>query len=302
MKPTLVILAAGMGSRYGGLKQLDQIGPSGETIIDYSVFDAIRAGFGKIIFIIRKDIEEAFKNQLGNRYAKLISVEYAYQNIDDLPDKFSCPKERIKPWGTGQAVLAAADIVKEPFAVINADDFYGRNAFRKTADYLKKTEDSQTTANYCMCGFDLGKTLSDFGSVSRGLCSIDSNNELSDVKELIKIEKTAEGIINTEKNGETTKLTGNEVVSMNMWGFTPSIFSHLTCMFEEFLLKRGKELKSEFFLPFAVDQLIKEKKAIVKVLNSHDNWFGVTYQEDKPIVIENVSKLISANVYPEKLF
>ncbi|UDQ97158.1 sugar phosphate nucleotidyltransferase [Lentisphaerota bacterium WC36G] len=302
MDITLLVLAAGMGSRYGGLKQLDQVGPNGESIIDYSVFDAIRSGFTKIVFIIRKDIEDAFKEHVGSRYSDKIAVEYAFQAIDDLPIPFTVPEGRTKPWGTGQALLAAKDVVKEPFAAINADDFYGKNAFKYTADQLKKLTDNNV-ADFCMCGFDLNKTLSDFGSVSRGICSINVDGYLTDVTELTKIEKLADGTVVNSAEGEAiSKLTGEEVVSMNMWGFTPKIFDYLTDMFTSFLEKQGTEQKSEFFLPFAVDELIKSNQATVKVLNSHDNWFGVTYSEDKDIVVENIKELIAAGVYPEKLF
>ncbi len=302
MDITLLVLAAGMGSRYGGLKQLDQVGPSGESIIDYSVFDAIRAGFTKIVFVIRKDIEDAFKEHVGSRYSDKIKVDYAFQQLDNLPNCFTVPEGRTKPWGTGQALLAAKDTINEPFAVINADDFYGKDAFKFTANLLKQTKDT-TVADFCMCGFDLNKTLSDFGSVSRGICSIDNTGFLTDVTELTKIEKKADGsIVNTADGEAISELKGNEVVSMNMWGFTPIIFAHLEMMFGAFLTDQGQAMKSEFFLPFAVDELIKSDKATVKVLNSHDSWFGITYSEDKEIVVDNINKLISNGIYPEKLF
>ena len=302
MDITLLVLAAGMGSRYGGLKQLDQVGPNGESIIDYSVFDAIRAGFTKIVFVIRKDIEEVFKKHVGSRYTDKIKVEYAFQQIDDLPEGFSVPEGRTKPWGTGQALLAAKGIINEPLAVINADDFYGKAAFKFTAELLKKVKDN-TVAEFCMCGFDLCKTLSDFGSVSRGICSINEKGYLTDVTELTKIEKQCDGSVVNNAEGEVIReLTGNEIVSMNMWGFTPVIFEHLEKMFSVFLTNQGQEMKSEFFLPFAVDELIKSAKATVKVLNSHDNWFGVTYSEDKQIVVNNIQELIKDGVYPKKLF
>ena len=302
MDITLLVLAAGMGSRYGGLKQLDQVGPNGESIIDYSVFDAIRAGFTKIVFVIRKDIEDAFKQHVGSRYSDKIKVDYAFQQLDNLPVGFSVPEGRTKPWGTGQALLAAKDVINEPLAVINADDFYGKDAFKFTADLLKEVKDN-TVAEFCMCGFDLRKTLSDFGSVSRGICSIDEKGFLSDVTELTKIEKKEDGsVVNSAEGESISELTGDEVVSMNMWGFTPVIFDHLEKMFSAFLAEQGTEMKSEFFLPFAVDELIKSDKATVKVLNSHDKWFGVTYSEDKEIVVNNIKELINDGVYPEKLF
>lgn len=300
MKPTLLVLAAGMGSRYGGLKQLDPVGPSGETIIDYSIFDAIRAGFGKVVFIIRKDIEEAFKAALGSRYTGSIEIDYVYQELDILPEGFSVPEGRVKPWGTGHAMLMAKDAIKEPFAVINADDFYGRHGYRLLCEYLSCAKDGEL-ADFCMCGFVLRRTLSENGTVSRGVCSIDADGFLKSVEELTKIEKNGNAACNIDPGNER-ELTADEIVSMNMWGFTPSIFSYLEGMFKEFLEKHGQEEKSEFFIPFAVDALIKSGKARVKVMESPDSWFGITYKADKETVVNSIRALVDDGKYPEKLF
>jgi dTDP-glucose pyrophosphorylase len=301
MKPTLLVLAAGTGSRYGGLKQLDQVGPSGETIIDYSIFDAIRAGFGKVVFIIRRDIEQAFKETIGTRYEGKIEIDYAYQQLDALPEGMTVPEGREKPWGTGQAVLAARDVINEPFAVINADDFYGRHGYKVLADYLSNAKDGEV-ADYSMCGFILRNTLSEHGSVSRGICEINADGNLAEVVEHTKIERTDNGAKSYIENGDIVDFTGDEVVSMNMWGFTPSIFDHLERLFIDFLKERGTELKSEFFIPFVADTLIKEGKAEVKVMKSEDAWFGITYREDKPTVVASIRALVDAGAYPEKLF
>ena len=302
MKPALLVLAAGMGSRYGGLKQLDQIGPNGETIIDYSVFDAIRAGFGKVVFVIRKDFEEEFKSRIGSRYAGKIAVDYAFQSIDDLPGGYKVPAGRSKPWGTGHAILAARDLIKEPFAAINGDDFYGRSSFKLLADYLSSAKDG-AKADYSMCGFILRNVLSDNGSVSRGICTVDNNDNLKTVIENTKIIKSDSGtVISIREDGAEVTMSGDEVASMNMWGFTPSIFEHLEKQFINFLEKRGLEEKSEFYIPAVVDQLIRENIAEVKVMVSPDSWFGVTYREDREYVIGSILKLVQNGTYPEKLF
>ncbi len=303
MKPTLLVLAAGMGSRYGGLKQLDPLGPSGEIIIDYSIYDAIQAGFGKVIFLIRKDIESVFIETIGNRYTGKIDIGYAFQGVQDIPKGFSIPPERDKPWGTGHAVLAARDVINEPFAVINADDFYGRTGFKLMADYLSSKSDIDAKiAKFAMVGFTLSKTLSEHGTVSRGICTTDKGDLLVDVTELTKIAKTVNGAKNLAEDEPITDLTADEIVSMNMWGFTPAIFAELEKLFIDFLEKDINTPKSEFFIPFAVDTMIQNKFAEVKVLKSSDSWFGVTYQEDKPIVIESIKKLINDGIYPKKLF
>ncbi|MDC7222338.1 MAG: sugar phosphate nucleotidyltransferase [Spirochaetales bacterium] len=299
VKPTLVVLAAGMGSRYGGLKQIDPVGPNGEFIIDYSVFDAKRAGFGKVVFIIRKDIEKDFREQIGSRYEGMIPVEYAYQDLDDLPGDFVRPEERAKPWGTGHAVWAARHVVKEPFAAINADDFYGADGFALLAQWLSGRENGSD--DFSMCGFTLEKTLSDFGTVSRGICTRSADSLLSDVEEHTSIGRTEGEISGENSRGEKVSFTGEEIVSMNMWGFTPALFTHLERLFSAFLTERIGEEKSEFYLPFAVDELIKSDISRVDVLHSRDSWFGVTYREDKPRVMASLAALIAEGRYPSPL-
>ena len=298
MKPTLVILAAGMGSRYGGLKQLDEIGPNGEAIIDYSLYDAIRAGFGKVVFIIRRDFEDAFKDRFENKLIGKIEVEYVYQELSDLPEGFSIPEGREKPWGTGHAIRSARNAVKTPFAAINADDFYGAEAYTTCANFLT-SEVSET--NYSMVGYRLDNTLSENGSVSRGLCITDKNQNLVDIDELTKITIENNTIV-YYKDDKSFPLKGNETVSMNFWGFHPSLFKHLEEGFINFLKNEGTEMKSEFFIPFHIDDLIKANKASAKVLTSNANWFGVTYKEDKPMVIEKVNELIAQGKYPKQLW
>lgn len=305
-KTTLVIMAAGMGSRYGGVKQLDPVGPSGEIIMDYSVYDAIEAGFNKVVFIIRKDLEEDFKEIIGDRIAKHIEVEYCFQELDDLPEGFSLPEGRTKPWGTGQAVLACKNIVKEPFAVINADDYYGKESFVKIHDYLVSIEETDPQSDkykFCMAGFILGNTLSENGTVTRGICEVDENDMLIDIQEtgdLIQVENHVEGTNLTTR--EEVNLSINSVVSMNMWGFTPELLDELYDGFEEFLSEYGSELKSEYLLPDVVGDLVKEKTAEVKVLTTNDKWFGVTYKEDKEKVAESFKKLVDEGIYTSKLF
>jgi UTP-glucose-1-phosphate uridylyltransferase len=299
IKPTLVVLAAGMGSRYGGLKQIDPVGPNGEFIIDYSVFDAKRAGFGKVVFIIRKDIEKDFKEQIGSRYEGIIPVEYAYQDLDDLPGDFSRPADRAKPWGTGHAVWAARNVVKEPFAAINADDFYGESGFALLAQWL--TGKSPDSSDFTMCGFTLDKTLSDFGTVSRGICTRDGDSRLKDVEEHTSIGRKEGGISGKNSQDEEVPFSGEEIVSMNMWGFTPALFTHLERLFTHFLTERIQEEKSEFYLPFAIDELIKSGVSQVDVLHSRDSWFGVTYREDKPRVSASLAELIEEGRYPSPL-
>ncbi len=296
-KPTLLVLAAGMGSRYGGLKQIDPVGPTGETIIDYSIFDALRAGFGKLVFVIRKDIEPQFREIIGTRFEKRIAVEYAYQELDKLPPGFSLPAGRTKPWGTTHAILMAAGVVKEPFAAINADDFYGQQAYQLMAQHL-----TSGTTDYAMVGFILRNTLSQFGSVARGVCRVDANNHLTNVVEMMKIEPDGGGAKDTAPDGRITKLTGDEAVSMNFWGFTPALFPQLQTQFEAFLKKSGHELKSECYIPSTVNDLVVNGQAKVKVLRTNDSWFGVTYREDRPQVVESIRQLIAQGKYPEKLW
>lgn len=303
MKPTLLILAAGMGSRYGGLKQIDPMGPAGETVMDYSVFDAIRAGFGKVVFVIRRDFEEQFKAQVGAKFAGKITVEYGFQALDDLPEGFTVPEGRTKPWGTTQAMLAAADLIHEPCVMINADDFYGQDAFASIAKHLTSAPAMVEGRNqYCMVGFRLNNTLSDHGSVARGVCKVDAAGHLTSVKEMTKIFRTAEGAENREEGAEVVKLTGEEPVSMNFWGFTPEIFPELREAFVAFLKEHGQEQKSECYVPAVVDALIKAGRADVKVLPTTSKWFGVTYPEDKQTVVDSIRTLTEQGDYPSPLW
>ena len=303
MKPTLLILAAGMGSRYGGLKQIDPMGPNGETVLDYSVFDALRAGFGKVVFVIRRDFEDVFKKQVGAKFDQRIPVEYAFQDMTDLPAGFTVPEGRTKPWGTTHAMLAAESLIHEPCVMINADDFYGRDAFASIASHLQA---APATANgksqYCMVGFKLSNTLSEHGSVARGVCTAYANGLLTSVTEMTKIFKTDTGAENREVEGAYIPLTGNEPVSMNFWGFTPEIFPQLRAAFVQFLEKEGNEQKSECYVPKVVDVLIREGKADVKVLPTTSKWFGVTYPEDKQDVVASIQKLVSNGDYPAALW
>ena len=299
MKPTLFVLAAGMGSRYGGLKQIDGLGPNGETIMDYSVYDALRAGFGKVVFVIRKDFEEAFREVVISKYADKVPCEVCFQSVDKVPEGCTYNPERTKPWGTNHAVLMAKDLIREPFAVINADDFYGRESFQVLADYLKSVEG--TKGKYCMVGYRVANTLSENGSVSRGVCATDENGYLTDVVERTKIEKVGDKIIYTE-DGVDTEIAPNSPVSMNMWGFTPEYFEYVEKAFVEFLQARGQELKSEFYIPTLVNDMIRSGKATCKVLDTTSKWFGVTYAEDRPQVVMKINNLVKEGVYPEKLF
>jgi len=289
---SLLIMAAGMGSRYGGLKQLDQVGPNGETIIDYSVYDAIKAGFTKIVFIIRDDFESQFKSQITNKYLDLIDLEFAYQDINYLPSGFSPPNNREKPWGTGHAILSAKTYINEPFVVINGDDFYGRESFKTIADYYQTEEN-----HFSMVTFRLENTLSIFGGVTRGLCTI-IDEKLNTVVETSNLENNNNGV--SSDNGELLK--GDEPVSMNMWGFTPILFDYLEEKFINFLKEEGSELKSEYLIPSVINDLIQAGDESVHILNSSESWFGVTYKEDKPYVVGEIQKLIEKGVYPKKLF
>lgn len=299
MKPTLLVLAAGMGSRYGGLKQIDPIGPSGETIIDYSVYDALRAGFGKVVFVIRKDIEAAFKEAVASRFAHKIEIDYVFQDITDIPAGVSYNQERSKPWGTGHAVWVSAPKVDTPFAVINADDFYGADAFKTISTYLSGLKSEGNSC--CIVGYEIEKTLSDHGSVSRGICEVDEQDNLLGVVERTHIERTPAGII--FKDGEeTVPLTGTETVSMNMMGFTPAAYAWYEKYFKEFITANGQALKSEFYMPFVVNKLVESGSYEVKVLRSGEKWFGVTYKEDRPLVVESIRQLIAEGQYPESLW
>jgi len=288
-----------MGSRYGGLKQIEPVGPNGETIIEYSVFDAIRAGFGKVVFVIRESFALDFKVRFESKLAGKIEIEYVYQEINKLPQGFVLPEEREKPWGTGHAVLMAKEIIFEPFAVINADDFYGPQAYQVIAYFLKQ---SVKENNYAMVGYQLNKTLSDFGGVSRGICETDKNNYLTKITETHKIRQQNATIICESENKETVELTGNEPVSMNFWGFHPSVFKNIEDQFIEFLHTNIQLPKSEFYIPFVVFDMIKSGQANVEVLKADSPWFGVTYKEDKPFVIEQIQKLTDKGVYPDNLW
>jgi len=292
---TLLVLAAGMGSRYGGLKQVDPVGPAGEILLEYSVFDALRAGFTDVCFVIRHDIEQAFHESIGSRLEGRVPFRYAYQELDaQLPQGFTPPAGRTKPWGTGHAILCAREQVREPAVAINADDFYGAEAYRLAAAQL-----ASGSTDYAMIGFRLGNTLSEHGSVSRGLCQTDGEGYLKSVEEHTKIEKTDTGAV-SQPSG--LALTGDEIVSMNFWVFRPDLFTELERQFAEFLAAQGQELKSEFYIPFVMDRIIKEGRNRVKVLASPDPWFGVTYPEDKPRVVQEIRALSEAGVYPSPLW
>ena len=290
MPQTLVVLAAGMGSRYGGLKQIDPMGPSGETILDYSVFDALRAGFSKVVFIIRPDFEADFRNNVSSKFEHLVDVEYAFQTLDKLPSGWSIPVGREKPWGTTHAILCAADVVKENFAVINADDFYGQESYAVLNEELSGIDSFANT--FSMVGFTLRNTLSDHGSVARGVCTTNENGLLTHIDEMTNLSREGSGALYTRDDGSVLNLTGDEPVSMNMWGFTPRLFDHLDRVFQEFLRTSGTELKSECFIPLTVGQLITEKHVTCKVLRSNSTWFGVTYKEDKEIVQGSIAALV----------
>ncbi|MFA6076098.1 MAG: nucleotidyltransferase [Negativicutes bacterium] len=299
MKPTLVVMAAGMGSRYGGLKQLDAVGPNDETVMDYSIYDAIRAGFGKVVFVIRKDIEKQFKAVVGSRYAGKLIVDYAFQELDRLPEGVALPKVRKKPWGTGHAVLCCSDVVREPFAVINADDFYGAQSYQLLADFLNQ-QHTADSCNFCMCGFLLKNTLSANGPVARGICKTTAG-KLTAVTELTKIEPHDNGARNIEPGAECA-LSGEEIISMNMWGFTTGVFAQFEKLFFEFLKNHSGQEKAEFYIPLAVDILIKSGKATVEVLSSRDSWFGVTYRADRARVVASIKTLVESGCYPQQLF
>ena len=289
---SLLVMAAGMGSRYGGLKQLDQVGPNGETIIDYSVYDAIKAGFTKVVFIIRKDFEDQFKSQITEKYSEKIDIAFAFQNLDDLPDSFLCPDGREKPWGTGHAILSAKELIDDPFVVINGDDFYGQESFNVIADYYNNGGNQ-----FSMVAFRLDKTLSSHGAVTRGVCDIKSKKLIS-VIETEDIEKKEKKILS---NRDIT-FKGSEPVSMNMWGFLPSLFNYLSKGFIEFLNAEGNELKSEYLIPSVINNLIQNKLEEINVLRSNASWFGVTYKQDKPEVKRKINELINSEIYPSHLF
>jgi len=297
MRRTLLVLAAGMGSRYGGLKQIAPVGPRGETLMDYSIYDALRAGFDKLVFVIRREIERPFKETIGRRFEEHVVVEYAFQELERLPGGYAVPSERRKPWGTAHAILVAAEVVHEPFAVINADDFYGAQSFRVLAEHLQ----SRSPA-YAMVGFVLGNTLSEFGSVARGVCQVGPENFLENVVELTRIERDGSTARHTDSAGLSHVLTGEEIVSLNMWGFTPTVFDQLQTQFVAFLNTHGNERNAEFFISSVIGTLVREGQARVKVLRTPDSWFGITYKEDRPWVVAGIQRLFERGEYPGQLW
>ena len=300
MKPTLYVLAAGMGSRYGSLKQLDGVGPSGETIMDYSIYDAVNAGFGKLVFVIRRSFEADFKEKIVSKYEHIIPVEVVFQDLDNLPEGFTLNPKREKPWGTNHAVMMAKNVIKEPFAVINADDFYGRESFQVLADYLKQLDGK--TNDYCMVGYRLANTLSESGAVARGICSKNAEEFLTSVVERTSIERI-DGVVKfKDENGEYVPVDENVPVSMNMWGFTPDYFKHSDAYFVDFLKNNADNIKAEFFIPLMVNYLIQNGTSRVKVLDTPSKWFGVTYAADRPDVVAKLQALVDKGVYPTPLF
>ncbi len=300
MKPTLFVLAAGMGSRYGGLKQLDGLGPNGETIMDYSIYDALRGGFGKVVFVIRESFEEDFRRIIVSKYENKIPVEVVFQELDKLPEGFTLNPERTKPWGTNHAVLMGKDVIKEPFAVINADDFYGRDSFKVLADYL--TELSSATNKYCMVGYRVGNTLSEGGTVARGVCETDGQNMLTGVVERTEVERRGGEVQYKDEKGEWVTIADNTPVSMNMWGFTPDYFKYSEDFFTSFLKENADNIKAEYFIPLMVNKLIVDGQAEVKVLDTTSKWFGVTYASDRQSVVDKLQALVDAGEYPTPLW
>ena len=303
-KPVLVVMAAGMGSRYGGLKQIDPVDKEGHIIMDFSIYDAVRAGFKKVVFIIKKENEADFKAAIGDRISKIIEVAYVFQDLNNLPEGYSIPEVRVKPWGTGHAILSCLDEVDGPFAVINADDYYGSHAFQMAYDFLSQNEEGDTYS-YMMVGYKLENTLTDNGHVARGVCVTDEDGHLVKINERTHIEKREDGAAYTEDDGKTwVEIPEGSTVSMNMWGFSASILKELKDRFSKFLDENleSNPLKCEYFLPFVVDELLTEKKATVKVLKSMDKWYGVTYKEDKPVVVAAIQKLKDEGLYPQKLW
>jgi dTDP-glucose pyrophosphorylase len=299
MKPTLLVLAAGMGSRYGGNKQLDEVGPSGETIIDYSIYDAIRAGFGKIVFVIRRDIEDQVKERFVERLNGKIEVDYVFQEITNLPEGVKVTPERQKPWGTSHAILVTEKKIKEPFGVINADDYYGVESFKILHNFLVNDSDPDT---YTIIGYKLGNTLSEHGHVNRGVCSVSPDGLLQNIVETRQIEKTKTGAKAPGPDGKELLFTGNEVVSMNLWGFKPSCYTFLGKEFRSFIDKQGMDPKSELDIPTSVDKFVKNGEIKIKILMSNERWFGVTYREDKPFVVESIRKMIRKGIYPARIY
>jgi NDP-sugar pyrophosphorylase family protein len=300
-KPTLLVLAAGMGSRYGGLKQMDPMGPSGETVLDYSVFDAIRAGFGKVVFVIREDFAESFKQTVGARFADRIEVDYAFQKLDDIPAEFSVPEGRTKPWGTAHAIRAARHVVKGPFAVVNADDFYGRDAYARAAEFFANLPVGQDKA-LAMVGYPLENTLSAHGHVNRGICQTDESRNLTKVEEYLTIFREGDGLVRGDAmDGSRREIANGTPVSMNFWAFGADFFNPLEEIFVQFLKDHGSEEKSECYIPTVVDELIRSGYAPCAVLETSSAWFGVTYPDDKPFVVESIARLVQSGDYPASL-
>lgn len=300
MKPTLFVLAAGMGSRYGGLKQLDGLGPSGETIMDYSIFDAVNAGFGKLVFVIRKSFEGEFREKIVRKYEKKIAVELVFQELDMLPEGFTLDPERVKPWGTNHAVMMGKEVIHEPFAVINADDFYGRESFKVLGDFLSTLEKSEN--RYCMVGYRVGNTLSESGTVARGVCETDAEGNLTGVVERTQVMRVDGKVSYKEENNQWVAIDDNAPVSMNMWGFTPDYFNYSDDFFVKFLKENAENNKAEFFIPLLVNHLTVSGSAQVKVLDTPSKWFGVTYAEDRPDVVAKLKNLAESGVYPSPLW
>ena len=299
MKPTLLVLAAGMGTRYGGNKQLDEVGPSGETIIDYSIYDAIRAGFGKIVFVVRRDIEEQIKERFVERLKDKIEVDYVFQEITNLPEGVNVSTERQKPWGTSHAILVTREKIHEPFGVINADDYYGVESFTILHDFLVNDKDPNC---YSIVGYKLGNTLSEHGHVNRGVCKAGSDGLLQGIVETRQISKTHDGAVAPGPDGKELNFTGNEIVSMNLWGFKPSCYDFLGEEFRNFIIRSGMDLKSELDIPTSVDKFVKNGDIRIKVLMSNERWFGVTYREDKPFVVNSIREMIRKGTYPARIY
>jgi hypothetical protein len=300
MKPTLFVLAAGMGSRYGGLKQLDGVGPGGETIMDYSIYDAVNAGFGKLVFVIRRAFEEDFREKIVKKYEAKIPVELVFQELDALPEGFSVPEGREKPWGTNHAVMMGKSAIREPFAVINADDFYGREGFRVLADFLSHLHNTEN--EYCMVGYRVGNTLSESGIVARGVCETNEKNNLTGIVERTQVKRIDGQVCYKDENDQWIAIDENTPVSMNMWGFTPDYFKYSDDYFVEFLKQNAGNIKAEYFIPLLVNHLTVSGIATVKVLDTPSKWFGVTYAEDRPEVVEKLKKLVDEGVYPSPLW
>lgn len=300
MKPTLLVLAAGLGSRYGGLKQLDGLGPNGETIMDYSIYDAVKAGFGKVVFVIRKSFEEEFKEKVTKKYEHLLPVEIVFQELDNLPEGFELNPDRVKPWGTNHALMMGKSVINEPFAVINADDFYGRKSYQVMCDFLSQLEESKN--KYCMVGYRVGNTLSESGTVARGVCETDQNSNLTGIVERTQIKRN-DGVVQfLDENDKWVSLPDNKPVSMNMFGFTPDYFQYSDNFFVDFLKENEEKLKAEFFIPTLVNDLIVDGKIEMRVLDTTSQWFGVTYQEDRPFVVSKFKELVDKGEYPSPLF